>query len=183
MTYCHSPYVQVIRPRPFLVINPRQHKPHRHMYMSVETAQLVIEEIWKKSLLHLGFVWQSGSSLLVLSAVWCLQKNAAVTVERGFLNYIIKSVLRAFWLVLSYDLIEDRRKDDDSARSKSVWQLRAFSEPIRMRWFVKQPMNLLRFIETIDDVKCLFSRVCKNGERFRSTRFWWKQTNFASFVS
>ena len=87
--------------------------------MSVETAQLVKEEICKNGLLHLGFVWQSGSSLLVLSAVWCLQKNAAVTVERFFLNYIIKSVRRAFLLILSYNLLEDRRKNDDSARFKS----------------------------------------------------------------
>ena len=84
--------MQVIRPRPFLVMKPQR----QHTYMSVETAQLVKEEICKNGLLHLGFVWQSGSSLLVLSAVWCLQKNAAVTVERFFLNYIIKSGRRAF---------------------------------------------------------------------------------------
>jgi len=30
-------------------------------------------------------------------------------------NYIITQVILAFWLVLAYDLLEDRRIDDDSA--------------------------------------------------------------------
>ena len=29
-----------------------------------------------------------------------------------FVNYIINSVMHAFWLVLTYDLLEDRRMDD-----------------------------------------------------------------------
>ena len=31
-------------------------------------------------------------------------------------NYNITQVILAFWLVLAYDLLEDRRTDDDSAR-------------------------------------------------------------------
>ena len=34
------------------------------------------------------------------------------------ISYIISSVMHAFGLVLSYDLLEDRRTDDDSARFK-----------------------------------------------------------------
>ena len=30
--------------------------------------------------------------------------------------YIVTQVILAFWLVLAYDLLEDRRIDDDSAR-------------------------------------------------------------------
>ena len=36
-------------------------------------------------------------------------------------NYIIIQVILAFWLVLAYDLLEDRRIDDDSARFNFFW--------------------------------------------------------------
>ena len=35
-----------------------------------------------------------------------------------YLSYIITHVILAFWLVLAYDLLKDRRIDDDSARFK-----------------------------------------------------------------
>ena len=38
-------------------------------------------------------------------------------------NYIITQVILAVWLVLAYDLVEDRRIDDDSARFKFFWIL------------------------------------------------------------
>ena len=37
------------------------------------------------------------------------------------LCYIITQVILAFLLVLAYDLLEDRRTDDDSARFKFYW--------------------------------------------------------------
>ena len=35
--------------------------------------------------------------------------------------YIITQVILAFWLVLAYDLLEDKRIDDDTARFKFFW--------------------------------------------------------------
>lgn len=89
-----------------------------------------------------------------------------------FVNYLMNSILCAFWLVLSCDLLMNRRIDDDS--SIQVWQLHDFSEPIRMPWFVRQPMNLLHFVQTTNFMKWLFSRICQNWERIRSTHFWLK---------
>ena len=45
--------------------------------------------------------------------------------------YIITQVILAFWLVLAYDLLEDRRTDDDSARFKFFLNFLNFDfEPI-----------------------------------------------------
>ena len=45
--------------------------------------------------------------------------------------YIITQVILAFWLVLAYDLLEDRRTDDDSARFKFFFNFLNFDfEPI-----------------------------------------------------
>ena len=63
--------------------------------------------------------------------------------------------------------------------SIQVWQWWDFSEPIRMPWFIKQPMNLLHFVYTIDHIKGLFSQICQNGEiRIRLTHFQLKQAKF-----
>ena len=48
-------------------------------------------------------------------------KGVVLTMVTGYsavgaiIIYIISSVMQAFWLVLTYDLLEDRRIDDDSA--------------------------------------------------------------------
>ena len=47
--------------------------------------------------------------------------------------YIITQVILAFWLVLAYVLLEDRRIDDDSARFKFVLNFLNFEfEPIKI---------------------------------------------------
>lgn len=36
------------------------------------------------------------------------------------------------------------------------WQLRDFFEPIKMQWFIKEPINLLHFVLTIGYIKWVF---------------------------
>ena len=95
--------------------------------------------------------------------------------KSSMIQCTINSVLRAFCSQLwSFKGLTHGFRQ----HSTQVWQLRDSSKPIRMRWFVKQLMNLFCFVQTTDYVKWLFSRVYQNGERIRSTRFSSKQTKF-----
>lgn len=59
-----------------------------------------------------------------------------------------------------------------------LWQLFDFSEPLRLCWFIKKPMNLLHFVQTIVNVNWLFVTLSNNRERICLTCFWLKQTKF-----
>ena len=77
------------------------------------------------------------------------------------LLYIITQVILAFWLVLSYDLLEDRRIDDDSARFKLFFEF----------WIWTNHNSLLsiatnQFASFCIDIRwrqCYF-RVCQSGQ-------------------
>ena len=70
-------------------------------------------------------------------------------------------------------------------RSIPVWQLHAFSEPIRMHWFIKQPMNLLYILckEYIVSNNWLSSWVRQNGKMICPTHFLLKKTKFCMILS
>ena len=51
----------------------------------------------------------------------CVYYLSDFILHASITHYIITQVILAFWLVLAYDLLEDRRTDDDSARFKFFW--------------------------------------------------------------
>ena len=94
--------------------------------------------------------------------------------------YIMNSVLRAFWLVLTSDLLKGRRVDDDSARFKMT-----------ALWFLWTNQNALIRKATNEFASfCIENRlrqmtiftILSKWKRIRSTRFWLKQTAFCLFI-
>ena len=59
--------------------------------------------------------------------------------------YIITQVILALWLVLAYDLLEDRRIDDDSARFK-FFQIFWILNLNKSQFFAKHSNESVRFI-------------------------------------
>ena len=59
--------------------------------------------------------------------------------------YIITQVILALWLVLAYDLLEDRRIDDDSARFK-FFQIFWVLNLNQSQFFAKHSNQSVRFI-------------------------------------
>ena len=90
--------------------------------------------------------------------------------------YIITQVILAFWLVLTYDLLEDRRIDDDSARFN-------FFEFFEF-WILTNHTSLLslatnQFTSFCIDIRsrqCYF-RVCQSGEIWNKKAFLVYKTN------
>ena len=60
-------------------------------------------------------------------------------------DYIITQVILGFWLVLAYDLLEDRRIDDDSTRFKFFWIFWIFNLN-QIQFFAKHSNQSVRFI-------------------------------------
>ena len=52
----------------------------------------------------------------IYSSLICIPFIFLFTTNSSIIFYIITQVMLAFWLVLTYDLLEDRRTDDDSAQ-------------------------------------------------------------------
>ena len=84
---------------------------------------------------------------------WMLVK---VMMMRWSINfYIITLVILAFWLVLAYVLLEDRRTDDDSARFKFFWNLNLHQS----QFFAKHSNQSVRFIFYGHHVSAIFVSV------------------------
>ena len=60
-------------------------------------------------------------------------------------HYIITQVILAFWLVLAYDLLGNRRTDDDSARFKFFWIFLILNLN-QSQFFAKHSNQSVRFI-------------------------------------
>ena len=88
------------------------------------------------------FITSSYRLLIILSCIVfrnCRKCNGW-WLFKAIWNYIRNSVLRTFWLVLSFWILKAGYTDDDSARFEFE------SEPITINWFLKQPTNLLHFV-------------------------------------
>ena len=86
--------------------------------------------------------------------------------------YIITQVILAFWLVITYDLLEDRRIDDDSARFKFFWILNLNQS----QFFAKHSNQSVRFILYRHKITSVLFRACQSGE------IWNKNNNFIIFT-
>ena len=84
------------------------------------------------------FLWQNVNTCSTLGLRFRLLKQFLL----HMCCYIITQVILAFWLVLAYDLLEDRRTDDDSARFKFFWILNLNQS----QFFAKHSNQSVRFI-------------------------------------
>ena len=80
------------------------------------------------------------------------------------LLYIITQVILAFWLVLAYDLLEDTRIDDDSARFKNLNQSQFFAK------HSNQSVRIILYRHTVRSRQCYF-HVCQSGEIWNEKAF------------
>ena len=76
--------------------------------------------------------------VLMVSANW-------LRLSTVFIFYIITQVILVFWLVLAYDLLEDRHTDDDSARFKFFWIFWILNLN-QSQFFAKHSNQSVRFI-------------------------------------
>ena len=83
-------------------------------------------------------------------------------------NYITTQVILAFWLVLAYDLLDDRRINDDSARFQFFCIFRILNLN-QSQFFAKHSNQSVRFI-LYRSCQCYF-RACQNGEIWNKKAF------------
>jgi len=96
-----------------------------------------------------------------VSFMFCNILHASIT------HYIITQVILAFWLVLAYDLLEDRCTDDDSGRFKVFWIFWILN--LNQSWFFAKHQFASFFID-IRSRQCYF-RVCQSGEIWNKRTF------------
>jgi len=89
--------------------------------------------------------------------------------------YIITQVILAFWLILAYDLLEDRRIDDDSARFNFFLIFWIWTNHNSLLSIATNQFAL--FCTDISSRQCYF-RVCQSGEIWNKKAFFSVYFNF-----
>ena len=84
--------------------------------------------------------------------------------------YKITQVILAFWLVLAYDLLEDRRTDDDSARFTFFWIFWILNLNNHNSLLSIATNQFASFFIDIRSRQCSF-RVCQSGEIWNKRAF------------